>query len=302
MTAAVLSLVTFINISAAFLVRHELVSFATGADGAVPRVLTLVITAAIADGAEIHHLHFDSVARAPVHPELKPWGASTDEGPFGVDAGLQAAAILLVTLVDIFTRASVRCERETRETLTHGPAPVIHTLVFAAGVTIAARVGLLTCLSVICQGESTTTAAVVVPIVALSTDVFASSVVHAASRYRYARASVCVQPLPLRALAVKAPVRVDALVLAAAIVVHTLVYINARFHVLREFESCVTATLVGAYGVLTIQLTATVVVGTLVYIILALGSLIASWTSAVWVITSPALAAIVTHCVVALPV
>lgn len=60
--AALLAFLTLVYISASLPVGHQAVAAAAGADGSLPRVLTLVVAAPVADGAEVDHLHLDSVA------------------------------------------------------------------------------------------------------------------------------------------------------------------------------------------------------------------------------------------------
>lgn len=67
--------------SASLPVGHQAVAAAAGADGSLPRVLTLVVAAPVADGAEVDHLHLDSWQHQPTTQMWEALDQNLDNSP-----------------------------------------------------------------------------------------------------------------------------------------------------------------------------------------------------------------------------
>lgn len=218
-----LLLATLVHVDAGFKVVVEAVTLVTGAHGPAAGMLAVVGTASVAVLTAVHYLHLDPVALLAVGAQLVGCETHAGVGAQGVVAPMGAVGLRSLTLVDVCAGLAVFGQEVSHLTVTVGPAPVRTALMHAASILISARILQLAVLAVLGQGVVGLTSTAEVGGGLLDTVVLTPSVGDGTRVDGQTGAGVHVQPGARVALAVEGAPRVDAFVLAAAIMVLALI-------------------------------------------------------------------------------
>lgn len=145
---------TLVCVSARLEVRVQCKARVTSAHGTTVAMTTLVSTSAITVRTAVNHLHGNPIARLAVQASLIALLTRAREGARCVGTNLTAAAIVILTLVYVFTLLAVIQQSISGVAVTHGPSSIVRTAVSTTSIGLTTRVNHVTRLAVLAQSEA----------------------------------------------------------------------------------------------------------------------------------------------------